>query len=66
MYCHFKSNRATARQDAKLPSKTRIYMADSRWKLTEEENKWAKELKQALADEGVPPPATDFEISRTF
>ena len=37
--------------------------ADSRWTLTDEERKWASDLKQALADASVPPPATDFELA---
>ena len=36
---------------------------DSRWTLTDTETAWAKELKEALAKEGVDPPASDFELA---
>jgi len=36
---------------------------DSRWTLTDQEAAWAKDLKQALEEAGVEPPATDFELA---
>ena len=36
---------------------------DSRWTLTDEETSWATALKAALAEQGVEPPASDFELA---
>lgn len=49
--------------DAEAIAELQAAGKDSKWTLTAEETAWAKALKQALVDEGIEQPASDFELA---